>query len=49
MGNAIDCGNAQKAALDPDYNVVVLEGHVKNAQTRALQAILETSGINFKF
>lgn len=49
MGNAIDCGNAAKNALDPDYGTVVLEGHIKNSQTRALQAILQASGIPFKF
>jgi glutathione S-transferase len=27
----------------------VLEGHIKNSQTRALQAILQASGIPFKF
>ena len=43
--NAIDCGRA----LDPDYGTVVLEGHIKNSQTRALQAILQASGIPFKF
>lgn len=47
--NAIDCGNAAQRALDPDYGTVVLEGHIKNSQTRALQAILQASGIPFKF
>jgi hypothetical protein len=35
--------------MDPDYDTVVLEGNIKNAQTRALSAILKTSGIDFKY
>lgn len=54
MGNAIEkggqtlCGGISDG-FNANPNAVHIMGHLKNAQTRALIAILQTAGIDYVF
>jgi len=45
MGNVELCGGPTQ----PDTNKLVLVGHIKNSQTRALISIMEAAKIKFAF
>ena len=46
MGNVEICGGPSDQE-DPD--IIYLEGHIRNSQTRAVTAILESAGLKYRY